>query len=64
MFTWTSKGSVKGNRDVGIDITADMHLDADMAVSMNWGSFKKGSGLLLKGFGVDIKQVQMCRYGG
>ena len=28
-----------------------------MAVSVNCGSFSRGVGLLLKGFGVDVRQV-------
>ena len=30
-----------------------------MTVSVNWGSFKKGSRALLKGFGVEVKNPSL-----
>ena len=40
------RGSLKGDIDTGIDIDVDMDIDSDMAVFFNWGSFKRGLGLL------------------
>ena len=34
-----------------------MDIDSDMAVSVNWWPFEKGSTAPLKGFGVDVRQV-------
>ena len=33
-----------------------MNIGSDMAVSVNWGTFKKGFRTPLKGFQADIKQ--------
>ena len=33
------KGSFKGDIDADIEVDINMHVDSDMAVSMNWGSF-------------------------
>ena len=39
------KGSFKGDIDIGTDIGVDMDIDSDMAVSVNWGSFKRSLSL-------------------
>ena len=41
------KGPFTWDVDIGTDIDVDMDIHySDMVVSINWGSFKKGSGLL------------------
>ena len=35
---------------MGIDVDVDTNIDSDMAVSMNWGSFRRGFRPALKGF--------------
>ena len=31
----------RGYKYLGIGVDVDMHIDSDMAASMNWGSFKR-----------------------
>ena len=51
------KGSLKGDIDVGRDIDVGMDIDSNVAVSINWESFKGSHRALLKGFGVNRKKV-------
>ena len=47
----TLNGSFEGDVDIGVGTDIHVDVDSGMAVSINCGSFKRGLGLLPRGFG-------------